>query len=118
MLAAIVVASWRASWAQARRDVARASTPPVRRAAPRGRKRVLDNDELRSVWTAAGNGVSDGDRKFGAIVKLLILVPQRREKIISMQWSDIKGWILGTVPLERTPEHPFSVKLWVARVLL
>jgi integrase len=76
------------------------------------RKRVLDNDELRSVWTAAGNGVSDGDRKFGAIVKLLILVPQRREKIISMQWSDIKGtaWTVPHRDGEKgVPERPLRL---------
>jgi integrase len=53
------------------------------------RDRVLDDNELASVWKAA-------DRigwPFGVAVQLLILTGQRRGKIAAMCWSDIKDGI-------------------------
>jgi integrase len=84
----------------------------TKRSKAKPRNRVLSEGELRSVWTAAGAGVSDGDRKFGAIVKLLLLVPQRREKIISMRWADIKdgAWLVPHREGEKgVPEKPLHL---------
>ena len=50
------------------------------------RDRVLTNDELKEVWTAAeqlGN--------FGVIVKLLILTGQRRGEIANLHQATIIG---------------------------
>ena len=57
------------------------------------RDRVLDDGELRLVWSCAG----DGD--YGAIVRLLILLGQRREEVAAMRWSELdldkRLWRLG-----------------------
>ena len=68
----------------------------MRRSNPkeRARTRILDDDELRIIWkTAEGNG------EFGTLVRLLLLTGQRRDKVASMRWEDIKdgAW---TIPSE------------------
>jgi integrase len=61
------------------------------------RDRVLSDDELRLVWSYAG----DGD--YGPIVRLLILLGQRRGEVSAMRWSEIdldkRLWRIGA---ERT----------------
>jgi integrase len=58
------------------------------------RDRILDDDELRAVWKrAADNGA------FGALVRLLLLTGQRREKVAAMRWEDIDGAV-WTIPAE------------------
>jgi integrase len=50
----------------------------------RQRERTLTDSELATVWKAAeSNGI------FGAIVRLLLLTAQRRQKILSMRRSDV-----------------------------
>jgi integrase len=57
------------------------------------RNRALDDGELRLVWSCAG----DGD--YGVIVRLLILLGQRREEVAAMRWSELdldkRLWRLG-----------------------
>jgi integrase len=57
------------------------------------RSRTLTDDELRRVWRAAGDAGA-----YGAVVKLLLLTAQRREKVLTMQWSDISDgvWTIRT----------------------
>jgi integrase len=65
--------------------------------AERSRDRVLNDEELRNVWHAA-------DRlggPFGALVKLLILIGQRRTEVGGMRWSELDGE-LWTLPASRT----------------
>jgi len=50
----------------------------------KARDRVLSDDEIRALWKA-----SDGSGAFGAILKVLLLTAQRREKVARMQWGDI-----------------------------
>jgi integrase len=52
-------------------------------AAPRDR--VLDDDELRAVWRAAG---AEGF-PFGSLVRLLLLTGQRRDEIGEASWPEI-----------------------------
>jgi integrase len=64
-------------------------SPIVRRMArtkpaERKRERILADDELRTLWPILGQSGS-----FGALVKLLLLTGQRREKVAAMRWSDI-----------------------------
>ena len=47
------------------------------------RDRVLSNDELRRIWSGAG------DDAFGAVIKLLILTGQRRSEISGLCWSEV-----------------------------
>jgi integrase len=64
--------------------------PPIvkgmRRTNPkeRARARILDDDEIRAVWKAA-----EANGTFGALVRLLLLTAQRREKVVSMRWPDV-----------------------------
>jgi integrase len=64
-----------------------------------GRKRVLNHDEVKKLWTIAEqNGV------FGAICRLALLTAQRREKIVSLKWSDISIdgiWTVDSVDREK-----------------
>jgi integrase len=47
------------------------------------RDRVLVDEELRLVWSHAGEG------DYGAIVRLLILTGQRRDEVGAMPWSEL-----------------------------
>jgi integrase len=67
--------------------------------AEKSRDRVLDTNELRLIWLAAG----DLGFPFGPIVKLLILTGQRRSEVGGMEWSELdfeKG--LWTIPAARS----------------
>ena len=48
------------------------------------RDRVLSDEELRLVWSCAGE--SDD---YGAIIRLLILTGQRREEVGAMRWGEL-----------------------------
>ena len=56
----------------------------MRRNKPKARDRILDDNEIRAIWKAECGA-------FGAIVKVLLLTAQRREKVATMRWSDIGG---------------------------
>jgi integrase len=64
--------------------------PPIVRGMQRrsshekARARILDDDEIRRIWTAADTAGS-----FGAIVKLCLLTAQRSRKVAAMKWVDI-----------------------------
>lgn len=70
----------------------------LRPAEERKRERTLNDDEIRAVWRAA-----DGAGNFGAIVKLALLTGQRREKIATMRWADLKNndWDIRTEANEK-----------------
>ena len=52
---------------------------------PRSRDRVLNDDELRRLWLAAGKiGFP-----FGPLVKILALTGQRRGEVAGMRWDEI-----------------------------
>ena len=79
--------------------------PPIvkgmRRTNPkeRARARILDDDEIRAVWKAA-----EANGTFGALVRLLLLTAQRREKVVSMQWPDISEggtWTIAAAAREK-----------------
>jgi integrase len=61
------------------------------------RKRTLNDDELRAVWHAC-------EGSFGDMVKLLLLTAQRRDKVRSMKWSELKDgvWDIPTLPREKS----------------
>jgi integrase len=66
----------------------------------KARERVLTNDELRAVWNAAETA-----GRFGAVVKLLLFTAQRREKVLTMKWSDVDlasgRWTIPKEPREK-----------------
>ncbi len=70
------------------------------------RSRILSEDELRAVWTAAGHC-----GRFGVIVKCLILTGQRRGEIAALSVEYIKG-DLCTLPATLTKnarDHTFPI---------
>jgi integrase len=56
----------------------------MRRAEPKKRARILNDNELRSIWRAAGECGT-----FGALLKFALLTAQRREKVTTMRWDDV-----------------------------
>ena len=64
-----------------------------------GRKRILDDEELRALWAAC-----EGMGQFGAYVKTLLLTAQRRRKVATMQWSDLVDgeWRIASAEREKT----------------
>jgi integrase len=98
-----------AGWVQKRNDN---YVPPFVRGMRRvpievhNRSRMLSDDEIRRIWTAAGDM-----GQFGAFVKLLLLTAQRRDKVASLRWDDIaKGvWTIRTE--EREKGNPGRLQL-------
>lgn len=66
------------------------------KAKERARKRILTDDEIRTVWTGATG-------TFGALVKVALLTGQRREKLAGMRWDDIADgvWTIRTEAREK-----------------
>jgi integrase len=61
----------------------------------RARARVLDDEEIRAVWKAA-----EANGTYGALVRLLLLTAQRRDKVVSMQWEHISRVGTWDIPSE------------------
>ena len=60
----------------------------------RKRDRILSDDDLRAVWKAA-----EASGRYGALVQLLLLTAQRRDKVATMKWSDLSPdgvWMIAT----------------------
>ena len=47
------------------------------------RSRILSDEEIRALWTAYNGGT------YGAMLKVLLLTGQRKDKVATMRWSDI-----------------------------
>jgi integrase len=98
------------SWAKGKRLVAvNPCTGLDRPAKEQSRDRVLDDKELRKVWSAAG----ELGHPYTGIVKLLILTGQRRNEIADLHWSeiDLDERVLH-LPKERTKNaRPHDVPL-------
>jgi integrase len=63
------------------------------------RDRVLEDDELKTVWKRANAATTNA--QFGALLKLLILTGCRRNEIADLQWSEVNG-VAFTIPGART----------------
>jgi integrase len=72
----------------------------------RKRSRILSDTELRAVWRAAEQAGT-----FGALIQLLLTTAQRREKVVTMKWSDLDGdvWTIASEPREKG--NPGTLKL-------
>ena len=62
-------------------------------------KRILSDDEIRALWKAA-----DDCGTFGALLKVLLLTAQRREKVATMKWDDLVDgeWRIASEPREKS----------------
>jgi integrase len=78
------------------------STPVVRgmhRHGQHKRDRWLNDDEIRALWAAcAGLGT------LGALVKVLLVTGQRRDKVTKMKWSDLADGV-WVIPRETREKH-------------
>jgi integrase len=110
------IMNWHA--ARARDDYSPPIVRGMRRQSPseHQRSRVLDDDEIRRVWTACeelGN--------YGALIRMLLLSTQRLDKVLTMAWADIDAggvWRIPTVSKREKP-HGGELKLpQLARDLL
>jgi integrase len=80
------------NWHASRSDDYR--SPIVRgmsRGAAGARSRTLTDDELRSMWTASGDGST-----FGNLVRFLLLTAARKNEAAKMRWEEVSGsdWTL------------------------
>ena len=74
--------------------------PGMRRSDPktRARSRILNDDEIRTVWKAA-----EADGVFGAFVRMSLLSGQRAGKLTHMKWEHIEDdvWHMPLEPREK-----------------
>jgi integrase len=70
------------------------------------RSRILNENEIRRVWHAA-----DENGTFGALVKMLLLTAQRREKVTTMRWDDVVDGVWTIRAEEREKGTPGALKL-------
>lgn len=81
------------------------------------RERVLSDDELVNVWSAA----TDADSTFGRLVQLLILTGQRREEVAGMTWAELSAdratWTIPAVRAKNRTANIVPLSL-LARTLL
>jgi len=95
------------------------TSPCIRVARPseeQSRDRILTDNELRLVWTAAAR---EG-WPFGSLVQTLILTGQRRTEVGDMGWSELKDRGLWTIPGSRTKngaEHDVPLSLAAQDIL-
>ena len=78
------------------------------------RERVLSDDELRRLWLAAGD---PPEGSFGLMVKLLLLLGQRRGEVAGMRWSEIgddRIWRLSGARTKNGKSHqvPLASPAW------
>ena len=52
----------------------------------RARQRILDDQEIRDLWTALEDLKTDAPAPFPSLVKTLLLTAQRRDEVASMNW--------------------------------
>jgi integrase len=95
-----------AKWVQLRDETYNPPLTTGMSRVPKGegrRKRILGDDEIRAVWSVAG--------QYGDFVRLALLTAQRREKLITLRWDDIKNdvWAIRTEPREKG--NPGKLKL-------
>jgi integrase len=98
-----------ANWYATRHDD---YAPPIVRGMKRqsskaqARERILDDDEIRRIWTACETLGS-----YGALIRMLLLTTQRLEKVLTMAWADIDAVGVWTIPTASKREKPHGGEL-------
>ena len=87
-------------WAKERGYIETSPVADIKRpTVEKSRDRVLSEDEVRAVWTAAGTL----DYPHGPYLRMVILTAQRRTEVAAMRWSHIdEDKALWTLPAEST----------------
>jgi integrase len=78
------------------------------------RERVLSDKELRAIWREVGDDdFKAGNDDFGRIIRLLILLGQRRTEVGGMQWQEIDlesgTWTIPAIRSKNKREHKLSL---------
>ncbi|MGE0210318.1 MAG: tyrosine-type recombinase/integrase [Parvibaculaceae bacterium] len=73
--------------------------------AERVRRRVLTDDEIRLFWKAC-DAVT-----YGGFAKLLLLTAQRRDKLTTMKWADLKDGVWEIDQVDREKGNAGALKL-------
>jgi integrase len=78
------------NWYQCRNEyytspIVRGMKRDKRKAQDRHRSRILNDNEIRRLWQAC----TDVNGTYGALVKVLLLTAQRRDKVVTMRWDDV-----------------------------
>jgi integrase len=62
----------------------------------RARRRTLDDNEIRDLWTALDALGEDAPACYPAFLKALLLTGQRRSEVSRMRWEEIEGdrWVI------------------------
>jgi integrase len=99
------------TWHQSRDDdyispIVKGMKLDKRKPKERQRKRILNDDEIRAVWAA-----TDDMPVFGPLVRLALLTGQRREKVATMQWDDLKDGVWTIAAEEREKGTAGTLKL-------
>lgn len=93
-------------WAEERGDIERSPLDGMATPAPvEARDRVLSDRELALIWQAAeGLGYP-----FGPVVRLLLLLGQRREEVAGMTWAEVRRdppmWLLPATRTKNGQAH-------------
>jgi len=63
----------------------------------RERARILTDEEIRKLWAATETGT------FGAMVRMMLITGQRKEKVCTMRWDAIEDgvWMISTEAREK-----------------
>ena len=78
----------------------------MRKAKPKSRDRILNDNEIRRVWQAA-----DDFGAYGGLIKMLLLTAQRRAKVKTMRWDDVVDGVWTIRTAEREKGNPAQLKL-------
>jgi integrase len=70
------------------------------------RDRVLTDDEIKVFWTVTGEMGT-----FGSMLRVLLLTGQRRTKVASLKWADIRDGIWHIDTEEGEKPNPGKIKL-------
>jgi integrase len=71
-------------------------TKGMLRVKERRRRRILTDDEIKAIWGCGGGS-------YGALVRLALVVAQRREKVRTLRWAEVKDgiWTIRTEEREK-----------------
>jgi integrase len=71
----------------------------MRKSTATARKRILNDNEVRTLWHAC----TDLNGTYGALLKVLLLTGQRRDKVTTLRWDDLIGeeWVIRAEQREK-----------------
>jgi integrase len=72
----------------------------------KARDRILSDDEIRAVWNACTDA-----NTFGALVRVLLLTGQRKDKVGTLKWDDIVDGVWTVATEEREKGNIGKVRL-------